>query len=965
MSVAVSPDGRTLAIDLQGSIWTLPSTGGDARRITDEFNDARQPTWSPDGSLIAFQGYRDGGYDIWLVAPDGTGLRKLTDGIYDDREPAWSHDGTRVAFSSDREGASGNYDIWLADVQGGAVSRVTSDAANEFMPTWSPGDSAIAFVSERGRARTLSIVSLAGGAVRSVEGVRDDVDAPSWGPGGEIVYHVSEGRASSRLEVAGRPITGDENAFAFRASWESPTELYYTSDGLIRKRSLRSEAVETVPFSATLAVRSARYDRRVRDLDSRAPRTVKGIVAPRISPDGGSVAFTAIGDIWVMRIGEAPRKISDDGFLDAEPAWSPDGNHIVYSSDRGGELLDLWIHDLRSGESRQLTKIPTSAMGAAWSPDGSRIAFLDVDAIWRRASVSVVDVATGVVTKIKESSFGPGTPTWSPDGRHVALAAVVPYSSRFREGTNQIEVIPSDGEGSHSLDSDPSSRALLGMTGNPSSRAAGEGSLSFAPIPGKSIDSRVGAGPVWSPDGTKMLFVHDGVLWLVPVSPDGAPAGEARRLTDEMAHQPSWAADSRRVLFQSMDRLRLLDIASGEITDVRLELTYTPAVPTTRLVVHASRVVDMTGPSARENVDILIDGNRIAAVESHAGAHHAGRELVDATGLTVMPGLIEYHTHLQKDFGEAHGRAWLAFGITTVRSPGGTPYEAAEDREAVDAGVRPGPRVYSTGYLMEWQRTYYKMAVAIASERHLEMELERARALEHDLIKSYVRMPDLMQRRIVEFAHANGIPASSHEIYPSAMVGIDGVEHTTGTSRRGYSPKVATLQRSYGDVAAIIGGANMTFTSTMTLGPTWLRRIVAEDPVLADDPRFALLPPWLEAPVRRMGAGDTTGDAGPIGAMVMAVQRAGGRVVAGTDTPNPANLHAELRAYVAAGMTPYEALRAATIVPAQALGLDAGTIERGKIADLVIVQGSPLERIGDAYRVQAVLANGRVVPVPE
>src|ERR1700704_1959986 len=95
MSVAVSPDGQTLAIDLQGSIWTLPATGGTAKRITDLFNDARQPAWSPDGKSIAFMGYRDGGYAIWAGAPDGTNLRKLTGGAFDDREPAWSHDGTR------------------------------------------------------------------------------------------------------------------------------------------------------------------------------------------------------------------------------------------------------------------------------------------------------------------------------------------------------------------------------------------------------------------------------------------------------------------------------------------------------------------------------------------------------------------------------------------------------------------------------------------------------------------------------------------------------------------------------------------------------------------------------------------------------------------------------------------------------------------------------------------------------
>jgi hypothetical protein len=364
-------------------------------------------------------------------------------------------------------------------------------------------------------------------------------------------------------------------------------------------------------------------------------------------------------------------------------------------------------------------------------------------------------------------------------------------------------------------------------------------------------------------------------------------------------------------------------------------------------------------------MDVLIDGNRITAVEPHADAHHQGRTVVDASGLTVMPGLIEFHTHLQKDFGEAQARAWLAFGVTTVRSPGGTPYEAAEDREAVDAGVRWGPRVYATGYLMEWARAYYKMSVAVASERHLDLELERARALELDLLKSYVRMPDLMQRKIIEFGHGIGVPVASHEIYPSSFAGIDGVEHTTGTSRRGYSPKVTTLQKSYGDVAAIVGAADMSFTPTLTLGATWLRRMVVRDPSLKTDARFDLLPPWMSAPVRtvpdsaspaRLGPADV----GNIGEMVMAMQRSGARIVAGTDTPNPANLHAELMAYVAAGMTPFEALRAATVTPAAALALEAGSIEPGKIADLVIVEGDPLEDIANAHRVRRVIANGRV-----
>src|SRR5437867_10046740 len=92
MSVAVSPDGRTLAFDLQGSIWTMPATGGTAKRLTGLFSDAHQPVWSPDGTSIAYFAYADGGFDIWTMAADGSNQRKRTWGPFDDREPAWSHD---------------------------------------------------------------------------------------------------------------------------------------------------------------------------------------------------------------------------------------------------------------------------------------------------------------------------------------------------------------------------------------------------------------------------------------------------------------------------------------------------------------------------------------------------------------------------------------------------------------------------------------------------------------------------------------------------------------------------------------------------------------------------------------------------------------------------------------------------------------------------------------------------------
>jgi cytosine/adenosine deaminase-related metal-dependent hydrolase len=148
-----------------------------------------------------------------------------------------------------------------------------------------------------------------------------------------------------------------------------------------------------------------------------------------------------------------------------------------------------------------------------------------------------------------------------------------------------------------------------------------------------------------------------------------------------------------------------------------------------------------------------------------------------------------------------------------------------------------------------------------------------------------------------------------------------------------------------------------------------VRRIFERDAASKSDPRFLLYPRWMQAQIAQQpvaanvgGGGDAAGGSGR---MVVDAMRAGALIVAGTDTPNGINLHGELLAYTVAGMTPFEALKAATVNPAQALAFDAGTIAPGKLADVVLVEGNPLTDITSTYRVKHVIANGRPYDVKE
>ena len=654
MAATVAPDQSAIVLELQGALWTLPMRGGTAKRMTEPLLEPSRPDYSPKGGLIAFQAY-NGTFHIWTMKPDGSGVHQLTDGHGDDREPRVSPDGTKIAFSSDRA-FTGSYDIWVVDIATGKLTQWTSAAADEFEPAWSPDGSEIAFASGTG-INSIAIQAVnAAGKIRTIGTVPTGthVNSPSWSPDGKKVAWIQFLANKSLLMVDGKPVGTSDDVFPFPATWLPGNRLLYTGNGKIRITAVDGGATEDIPFEATFTMNRPAYTRKHFDLDTPAVKTVKGIVSPALSPDGKKVVFEALNQLWLMEIGGKPVALTNDKFYKEDPAWSPDGKSIAYSSDKGG-TEDLYILDVATKQEKRVTSTPDSAeVDAAWSPDGKKLAFEDQD-----GATYILDLATGKRSPIIPAQFAPSKPSWSASGGTIAIAALKAYTKRFREGTSQI------------LTADVAT-----------------GKLTYTePAPYKSIITRGEDGPIYSPDGKSIAFVMDSVLWIEPVDSNGVPSGAGKAINSEVTDAPTWSGDSKKLLYLSNGKLRMIGADGTSLVPVALDLTWHYDKPPERTIIHAGHLWNGLGPDVKSDVDIVVSGGRIQSIEPHKQrAAVAGTNLVDAASLTVIPGLWESHTHewiSGKFYGDRLGRLWLSYGVTELHSHGRSGLSRGRDARVV------------------------------------------------------------------------------------------------------------------------------------------------------------------------------------------------------------------------------------------------------------------------------------------
>ena len=946
-----SSDGRWLVIDLLGQLWRVPAGGGSAVPMTDAVRDTaedREPAIAPDGKRVAFRGERGGRQGLWLLEADGT-VRQLTqlanpDGY--DGAAAWAPDGRSLAFTRlllpDSAFPRPRGALGILEGPGAALRILPLPGAvgpNVADPSWHPDGRRIAVVARSSLrnpgGRIWLVDTVAGSAVPLTDSVVT-ASGPVISPAGDrIAYFAPD--ADRRVQVWTQAIdrstppvrvTSHVDVTPTSIAWTPSGErLLYGADGKLWSVALAGGAPAQIAFTARLAIRPApRTLAPARFAQPGESEPVRGFMGLALSPDGRRIGMIALGTLWVLEIGGPPRevaKLPDDArYL----SWSPDGSEVAWSAGRM-EHEDVFATDLARRTTRRVTSLPGREAQPAWSPDGRSIAFIHVapqhEPRLRLAPGrgAVVSDTAGVPDMGPVHVDWTGTPAyapvWSPDGARVL--ALAPNYDATR----------------------PARAAMLRRSG---------GAPSIVPLADSPIFVQWAAGA--------LVYVRHARLWRLPFDSTGA-RGAPEPLGDAPALFPSLST-AGDVLYVSEDGL-VVRSPSGAERHLGWPLRYTPPV-SRPLLIRNVRIIDGSGSPPSSTRDLLVERGRIARIEP-AGTIRAGADTVDADGQFMIPGLMDLHAHV---YAPELLPGVLYFGITTVRDQGAPIGSVIAYADAITAGTYAGPRVSYGGF-----QFYSDWAFDAEDGQGIEPEADSAhvrRAVglaaglgaQHIKTRTFRRW-DINARMVLE-AHRRGLRTTGHCAHqlPLVAVGFDTKEHAGFCNSRDDAP-------IYSDLVRVFRAAGVSVVPTVVY--TGLAAKLDRPDFFESDRELApFVPPitsddWmlrLDSISRRRMVQTTT----VARSMAAALVRAGVTIGTGTDVWQvPSAVHMELEELVAAGLTPLQAIRAATGDAARILGAEGelGTIAIGKRADFVLLTADPTTDIRNTRRIRAVIQDGRVV----
>lgn len=1014
MSVDVRPDGKEIVFDLLGDLYVLPIEGGEAKALTHSIAWEQQARYSPDGKRIAFLSDAGGGDNVWVMNADGTGAKAITKETYrmlnnpvwhpngqyiaarkhytgtrsagsgeiwlyhaggaggaegvqlnekpnwqkDLGEPAFSPDGRYVYYSQDttpgtsfeynKDGNKQIYQIFRRDLVEGKTRAFVSGPGGAVRPTPSPDGKYLAFVRRIRNQSTLFLKDLKTGEETPVwPALERDMQeiwamwgvypAFAWMPGSKELVVWAKGKFW-RVDPFARPAKATEIPFHVKDTREVRKALRFQTD-----------------------VAPDRFD-------------VHQLRWVQVSPQGDKVVYSALGYLYVKDLpitpagdkggdkggdsASAPRRLTrQTDHFEYFPRFSRDGKQLVFTTWNDQALGSVRTLDLTTGKEVVVTTEPGKYSDPAFTPDGKQIAYVKsrggfLTSPWYGLETGVFITGADGKSAPRLLTEDGRAPQFGKDGEYVYLTRNV--SSGEVDFTTHLVRLKLDRTDEQVI-------------------AKNDFATDFA----------------LSPDGAWLAFRERFHAYVTPLP----LAGKTFTISQKMEALPvkqldvnageylHWSGDSKTLHFALGDELFHRDLKDafpfvpGAPTDLpkpvergtKIGFSQAADKPAATVVISGARIITMKGDEVIDNGRIVIKGNRIVALGKTADLPvPAGATLIDASGKSIIPGLVDVHWHGgMSEGGIIPQQSWvnyasLAFGVTTLHDPSNDSASIFTQSEMQRAGIVVGPRIFSTGTVLYGAKSNF--AAIVNNFDDALTHLKRMKAAGAISVKSYQQPRRDQRQQIIEAARQTGMMVvpeggSLFEQNMSMIVdGHTGIEHAI---------PVANV---YDDVKQFWSQTQVGYTPTFVVAyggldgeHYWYSHMdVWKHPILSRYvPRSVLEP----RSVRREMAPEEDFNVLNVARTAAELQRAGVPINIGAHGQREGlAAHWELWTMAKGGMTPLEVIRAGTLNGAKYLGMDKdiGSLEPGKLADLVVIDADVLANIYQSDRVSQVMVNGRL-----